>query len=505
MPINIITSLPLSCPTRNSITLFFCFFLLLFPGLNHAQQISENNAVEEADLILGVEKPFKGDLPQIRKRRLIRALVSFSKTNFFFNQGTPRGFEYELLHEYEKFVNKSQRSKYQQTKMVFIPMPFDQLIQALQEGRGDIAAAGLTITPDRGKLVKFTTPYIPNVAEVVILNNKVKGIKSLDDLSGRSIYIRAGSSYVIHLRTLNTKLIRSGRAPVNLVKADRYLVTEDILELLNAGIVSITVADQHIAEAWSQVLPNITVRPDLKINDGGRIAWAVRKENPELLSNLNAFVKKHRKGSLLGNIFFKRYFQNSKWIKNPTTEKELEKLGNLDSLFKKYADRYGFDWLAIAAQSYQESGLNNAKKSPRGAVGIMQVLPSTAADKSVNIKDIHILENNIHAGVKYLRFLRDRYFSSPDIKPESRVKFSWAAYNAGPRRINQLRSKAAERGFDPNKWFFNVEKIASEVIGRETVVYVSNINKYYVAYKLNYESDRQRKKRFESIKKAPQN
>jgi len=122
----------------------------------------------------------------------------------------------------------------------------------------------------------------------------------------------------------------------------------------------------------------------------------------------------------------------------------------------------------------------------------MQLLPSTAADASVGIPDIHLLENNIHAGTKYLAFLRDRYFSDPAIAPADRVDFAWAAYNVGPARIRRLRRHAFERGFDPNRWFDNVERVAAEELGREPVDYVANINKYYLAYKLHYESERER-------------
>ena len=286
---------------------------------------------------------------------------------------------------------------------------------------------------------------------------------------------------------------RSPRTPCILVPEEGR-AAEDILELLNAGVLNSAVADQHIAEAWSQVFSEIVLRKDLQINAGGKIAWAVRKENFKLLANLNTFIKKNKKGSLLGNILIKRYYKNAKWIKNPVSEEDQQKLQNLLQLFTKYADRYGFDWLAIAAQAYQESGLDNSKRSPDGAIGIMQVMPKTASYKSVNISDVHLLENNIHAGVKYLHFLRERYFSSSEIEPASRVNLSWAAYNAGPAKINRLRNIAKTRGFDPDKWFFNVEKIAAEVIGRETVEYVANINKYYVAYKLQEEEKQKRAK-----------
>jgi len=462
-------------------------------GVNSDQQ-GELNQYEEKKLFLRLNEPFKGDLSEIRGRRLIRVLVNYSKTNFFIDNGVARGFEYELLHQYEKFLNKSISDKYHQVKMVFIRVPFDQLLVALQDGRGDIAAAGLTITAEREKYVTFTDPYIPDVREIVVVNSKHSGIASLDDLSGQRLYVLSGSSFVTHLEALNNSFLQQGKSPIQVKESDPNLVAEDILELLNVGVLDYTVADQHIAEAWSQVLSNIVLRRDLQINSGGKIAWAVRKENPELRTHLNTFIKKNKKGSLLGNILIKRYYKNSKWIKNPVSEEEEKKLQTLVELFTKYADHYGFDWLAIAAQAYQESGLDHTKKSPNGAVGIMQVLPRTAAYKSVNINDIHILENNIHAGVKYLHFLRERYFSSPDIEPAARVNLSWAAYNAGPAKINKLRKIARERGFNPNKWFFNVEKIAAEIIGRETVEYVANINKYYVAYKLQVDEDLKRKR-----------
>ncbi len=269
-------------------------------------------------------------------------------------------------------------------------------------------------------------------------------------------------------------------------------MTEDLLEMVHAGALEATVADRHIAEAWAEVLPGIVVRGDLPIHAGGEIAWAVRRDNPELLASLNEFVRAHKRGTLLGNIFFKRYYAHSDWIKNPLVADERAKLERLIALFQKYGSEHGFDWLALAAQAYQESGLDQDKRSAAGAIGIMQLLPSTAADPAVAVSDIHLLENNIHAGAKYLAFLRDRYFDDPAIEPAARVDFAWAAYNAGPARIRKLREAAAERDLDPNRWFFHVEKIAAEEIGRETVDYVANINKYYLAYRLAYRARQDR-------------
>lgn len=468
----------------------------------HAAFSAENHAKGQQAVITYVKQPFTGDLDQMRRRQLVRVLVNYSKSNFFFELGRPRGFEYEMMKAYEKFLNKGVKKSIQKIKVVFIPMPFDGLLDALVEGKGDIAAAGLTITPSRKAKVGFTRPYLTDVAEVLVLNRRTQGINALDDLAGRQVYVRKGSSYVRHLQALGRRLANSGKPPVVAKEADASIVTEDILELVNAGVLDLTVADAHIARAWGKVLPDLVIREDLAINTGGQIAWAVRKDSPALQEHLNAFVRKHKKGTLLGNVLFERYYRNSKWIKNPLESNDLEKFVKIYNLFDKYAKQYNFSPLALAAQAYQESGLDNSKISPNGAVGIMQVLPTTASDPNIDIKNIKVLDNNIHAGAKYLDFLRSRYFSTPEMAPADRVYFSWAAYNAGPAKINRMRRLAESRGFDPDKWFFHVEKIAAARIGSEPVVYVSNINKYFVAYQLQYEMQAQRLDRKKKLERS---
>jgi len=433
----------------------------------------------EQALVERYAERFTGDLSAIRERRTLRVLVSYSKTNFFFHNGSMRGFEYELLRKYEKFLNQNVRGLYRRTKVVFVPTAFDELLDALDQGRGDVVAAGLTVTPARAARVAFTHPYIPEVREVLVLNGSVGDVQDADDLSGRSVYVVAGSSYATHLFRLNRGFANAGRPPIDVVEVDSDLATEDVLELVNAGVTDISVADEHIADAWAGVMPGIVVRHDIEIHKGGAIAWAVRKNNPGLLESLNAFVRKSRRGSLLGNVLFERYYERSEWIGNPLDKEARARLERLAGLFRKYGERYDFDWLALAAQAYQESGLDQNKKSRRGAVGIMQIRPSTAKDKHVDIQNVHELENNIHAGAKYLGFLRDRYFDDPEIPADAQIDFAWAAYNAGPAAINKARRRARRDGFDPNLW-------------SETVDYVGNVNKYYVAYKLQDAANRRR-------------
>ena len=160
-------------------------------------------------------------------------------------------------------------------------------------------------------------------------------------------------------------------------------------------------------------------------------------------------------------------------------------------LFKKYGAQYNLDYLLMAAQGYQESTLDQNVKSPVGAIGVMQVMPPTG--KQLNVGDITQVDSNIHAGVKYVRFMMDQYFANEPMDDLNKGLMTFASYNAGPGRIRQLRRETERRGLNPNVWFGNVERIASERIGRETVTYVSNIYKYYVAYKL-VTAEQQRKK-----------
>jgi membrane-bound lytic murein transglycosylase MltF len=455
---------------------FLALCLLLSPWSSYA--------VDDVADIPGYTGIFKGDLPEIRKRKIIRALITYSPTDFFFYKGGAKGIQVEFLNEYVKHLNKGVKREENRLHITYIPVTFNELIPALLAGRGDIAADFMTITPQREKLAAFVTGGVWKISELVVTNKNAKKLTSIEDLSGKSFYVLNGSSYIGHLENLNRQFKKKNLAPVKIVKADPHLLSEDILEMVNAGTVEMTIVDDYIARLWKKMFPNIRVHEDLAISTGNSVGWAIRKQNPELLKSLNAFISKVKKGTLMGNMLFKRYYQDTRWIKNPTSDQELRKLKKLITLFDKYGKKYGFDTWALVAQAYQESGLDNNKKSHRGAVGIMQILPSTAADKHVNIKNVNKLENNIHAATKYLAFLRDHYFSSPAIAPENRLAFTWAAYNAGPANVHKMRQQAGKMGLNPDVWFSNVELAASKLVGREPVRYVAHVYKYYVAYKL---------------------
>jgi membrane-bound lytic murein transglycosylase MltF len=442
---------------------------------------SDGQASRSQNPLDRINDEFTGDLPEITERRLLRVLISYSRTNYFVDFATERGFEYELLRKYEEHLNKGRKLS-QRIVVTFVPVPLEDLLSELGKGRGDIAAGGLTIAPERQRQVAFTKPYIPNVREVVVASKNAPVITGFDDLAGREIWVRGGSSYAEHLGDINILLRSGGKKPVDIRIAPGNLATEDLLELVNAGVFGLTIADEHIAKAWAGVLPKIRVHDEVAVDSGGSIAWAVRPGNSELLASLNSFLGTVKKGTLLGNVFFNRYFTDSKWISNPLSAADADHLYELIDLFQKYGDMYGFEWEALAAVGYQESRLIQSTRSRAGAIGIMQLRPSTAADKNAGVTPIDTVENNIHAGAKYLAFLRDRYFSDPDIPEGARFDFTLAACNAGPARVASLRKEASQKGFDPNLWFSNVETIAASRVGAETVTYVANINKYFLAY-----------------------
>lgn len=447
-----------------------------------ASPASAQNPDDEAAMIGALKKPWTGDFDRMVKRGFIRILTTYNPLYFAPDGIEQRGLVVDVSRSFETWLNKKYGKKSRPLSVVLSPIPRDRLFASLVEGRGDIAWANLTITPKRQKLVDFSTPTYPGVNELIITGPAAPGVKSLDDLVSAGVHIRLSSSYFEHLSALNQKRKKKGKREIPVLRADERLEDYDLLDMVNAGVIPAVIVDSHKARLWAQIFKNIKVHENLAVNTGGSIAWAMRKGGPKLMRVVNAFVKKHRKGTLAGNILIKRYLGSTKWMDNVLSDKGRERYQNTIGIIKRYSGKYDFDWLMIAAQGYQESKLDQSKRSHAGAIGIMQILPRTAADKNINIKNIHNAEQNVHAGVKYLHFLRERYFSNKAIEPLDRVLFSFAAYNAGPANITKARKKAASMGFDPNQWFNHVEVAASKSISREPVVYVRNIYKYSVAY-----------------------
>ncbi len=432
-----------------------------------------------------IENKFTGNWKAIRERRLVRFLVPYSKTFFFWDGATPRGLIYDKIMAFEKKINRDLSTRNIQIHTMIIPTQRKDLFQKLNDGYGDVVAANLTITPERSKLVDFSDPFQTNVKELLVSHKLHKTYTTIYDLSGTTISVRESSSYFSSLKKINEILADFEKEPISIGLIQDSLEDEDILELINNKIIELTIVDNSKAIFWAKILPDIFIHQEPIISKGNKIAWATRKKSPELMKALNSYIRTAKQGTLVGNMLLKKYLQNTKYIKGALDSPNVKLFEKLSPLFKKYGAKYNFDPLMLTALAYQESKLKQSARSSKGAVGIMQILPSTASFREVGIKNINKLENNIHAGSKYLRYLADTFFpESEHMDQLNRTLLTFAAYNAGPGRVRYLRKVAKRKGYDPNKWFQNVEIIAAEVIGRETVRYVSNIYKYYLTYKL---------------------
>lgn len=433
----------------------------------------------------GLNKKFTGDYSEMVKRKLIRVLVPYNRAFFFFDGAKPKGISYEIGVQFEKFINKKEKTKNIKIKVVYIPTPRAKLLDKLAGGLGDIAIGNLTITDGRREIVDFSTPFAKDVNEIVVTGSSVTTLKNPYDVSGMEIHVRKSSSYYENLMNLNEVLKTADKKPVKIVEADDHLEDSDLMEMVSVGLIPAIIVDTHKAKLWKKIFPELKLHTEAKIHTGGQIAWALRKNSPELKGVIAEFAKGNKAGTLIGNVIINRYLKNTKYITNAASGAERKKFENTIDFFKTYGDKYDFDYLMLAALAYQESTLDQSVRSAVGAVGVMQIMPATAGDKNVGITDIDKIEPNIHAGTKYLKFMEDSYFPpEAELDVLNRAFFTFASYNAGPNRVVKLRAEAEQMGLDPNVWFENVEVVAAKRIGRETVQYVSNIMKYYVAYKM---------------------
>ena len=429
-----------------------------------------------------------GDLDEAVKRRTIRALVVLNPLGFFYDEGLPRGAMYEALRAFESFINrKLKTSTTEKVEVTFLPVRLDQLEAALMTGMGDIIAYAVAVTADREGRVAFSSPIRKDVTQIVVTGIKYDTVSTLADLSGKKVFVNPLTVYRQNLERVNDALRRSGRAPILISAADSHLTEDDLVQMVNAGLIPATVTTSMRADLWSRVLHNLKPHPELRISSGGSVAWVMRKNNPQLKRLVDEFMESHAVGTSFGNTLLRRYLENTRGVKHSTSKHAMDRFRALEVSFRKYGAEYDFDYLMLAAQGYQESMLNQDVRGARGGVGIMQVVPGEAAAEPIDIPNVYDAADNIHAAAKMLRHFADAYFSDPRIDTLNRALFVLASYNAGPTRISRLREQAKDQGLDPNVWFENVELLAAKDIGQVTLIYVRNIYKYYVAYKLALE------------------
>ncbi|MCC4222408.1 lytic transglycosylase F [Vibrio campbellii] len=425
-------------------------------------------------------EPYVGDLEVLKEKKAVRILVSADLGFYYIQNGKPKGIISELIHELERHLHKNNKA----INIQVIPVARNELIPKLIAGYGDIIVANLTVTNERKELIAFSAPVRENVSEIIVTNGKHSDITTIDELSGLDIWVRESSSYHKSLTKANNYLSIKKKSLINIMFLDEIIQDYEILEMISAGFIDVTVLDQHKTGMWGNIFPDVIFHNQLTVRDNAQIAWGIRKDSPQLEQAVNKFIKQVRIGTLFGNVVNERYLENDKWLKKFLKRENVTRAKELWDIFYLYAQEYQFNHLLMMAQGFQESGLNQNVISHKGAVGIMQILPTTARDRAINISNIYEKEPNIHAGLKYMHYLRKYFFNDEAISESDIIYFCLAAYNAGPGNIRKMRRIAEEKGYDPNVWFDNVEVVTRQYIGMEPIRYVTNINRYFIAYKL---------------------
>jgi membrane-bound lytic murein transglycosylase MltF len=434
-------------------------------------------------------EPWKGDFDAMLERRKIRVYIPYSRSLYFIDKGRERGITAELVRELEHWVNDkyAKRLGKRPVTVVIFACTRDRLLSDLNEGLADIAVGNLTVTDERLKFVDFVAPdeNIVNT-EILVTGPASPAIASLAELSGKRVHVRKSSSYYASLSALNDSFKKAGKPPAQLTLVPDALEDEDMLEMLNAGLLEAMVVDDWKATMWAQVLSNLDLHEDIRLREPTKRGIAIRKNSPQLAAELNEFYADWAKKEGVIPYLHKQYMKRIKALNSASAAEDQKRFRALFAYFQKYAQLYNFDPLMLAAQGYQESTLDQKKQSRVGAIGVMQVMPATG--KSLQVGDVRVTESNIHAGAKYMDQLMTKYFRDAKFDEQNRTLFAFASYNAGPGNISKMRKEAEQRGLDPNIWFNNVEAVTAEKIGIETTTYVRNIFKYYVSYKLATEA-----------------
>jgi len=427
----------------------------------------------------------KVDFDAMLERRAIKFYLPYSRSLYFIDKGRERGISADVMREFERWVNKKyakQLGKRPFTVFAVVATR-DKLLADLQGGYADVAVGNIKVLDELMNEVDFVgLDQNITTTEILVTGPASPTIASIDDLSGKTVHLREVSSQNLSLKALNERFRKEGRPEAKAVFVPNALEDEDLLEMLNAGLLQAIITDDWRAKMWAPVLHKVTVREDIQLRPKTKMGWAIRKNSPKLAAELNEFHAYYAKTHGGIPALQRQYMSRIKALKNATATEDHKRYLQLIEIFDKYGKQYNFEPMMLAAQGYQESTLNQDAKSPVGAIGVMQVMPATGAELKVG--DIHKAEPNIHAGAKYMDQLMIRYFQDAKFDEQNRTLFAFASYNAGPGNISRMRKEAAKRGLDPDQWFNNVEIVTAERIGIETTTYVRNIFKYYVAYKL---------------------
>jgi membrane-bound lytic murein transglycosylase MltF len=426
--------------------------------------------------------PQTRDLDAIRDQKVLRVLVNQSRNSSGGVKGEEIGVEYHRLQAFEDYLNDQMRGG---PKLAFkiIPKAKNQLLIALQRGEGDLVAPGELLDTTGSTGVHASRPIVPDVPLMLVGVRGQRGLRHLEQLSGRTLSLPTGSAADEAVHALNRRLALRRLPPAKIEWVDPSLAVEDVLEMVQAGIYSLTLVEQPIAERWAHVMPRLRLDRSLTLKTQGDISWFTRDDARQLSDSVDRFLADYKPAGGR-DLAFERAYKHMYRVNNPLVSGNARKLEALRPVLQRHADAQGIDWLDLAALAFKESKLDPGAKGSGGATGLLQVTPSAA--RRVGVANIRDTDKNVQAAARYMAMIQRKFFASSRVNERERVAFVLAAYNLGPERVQRMRKEARKRGLNPNQWFFQTERIAMEQGGANVVTFVNSVNKYYLAF------DRQR-------------
>lgn len=417
---------------------------------------------------------------QSLNRNEIRIAVPYDPTIYVDAKGKPTGISVPVAKYFGMWLSENYKHKISVTLVPTLP---GKLIDALDSGAADIALGYLGQYQDRlGSPKYLSTTHAEHQKQVLVSAHNSPLISSVDDLSGKLVCLGRQVRSTA-LMTLNERLAQEGRAPAIIYKDQVGLDDEAMLQMVNEGLVPYVMGTEFRVDLWKPYLTNIKVYENIRYDIGGNIGWAIRSSDKRLGQDINSFSSSELNTEAL-LMFDQDAFKTQKsGLKDPKGKEEWARFVSMRPIFEKYGNQYHLNPLLLASFGFQETMLNQALISPGGAIGVMQL--NAATGDAMNVGNIHELDSNIHAGAKYLNDLVSDNFKEDGLDNSNRTLFAIASYNLGPKNIEKARNEAARRGFDPNKWFLNVEMTTAALFGMVPMNYVRNVYKYFVVYQLS--------------------
>jgi membrane-bound lytic murein transglycosylase MltF len=428
---------------------------------------------------------WSGSYSEMIERGEIRVAAPYDRTIYVSDKGVQRGLALEVSKGLAKWINAKYvgQMKGKPISIKLVPVIAPDLLNSLTSGRADITIGDIGLYEP----IPNSQDFIVNHAsrdgqEVLVTGPSSPPLLKIADLSGQTVYGSRNTNFQKTFSSLNKELKRDGKLPINLASPLGDLDDEDLLEMLNSGLISyVTVGDWKF-RLWQSIYKNITMHAGLSVQDSGWVGWAVRSTNRDLNDDLKDFYASDDFVKSLTAFRQEEYKQHLKGLKDPIDKTVWTRFESMRPLFNRFGAQYKLNPLVLAALGFQETLLNQSAVSSVGAIGVMQLMPATGM--SLGVGDIHLLEPNIHGGADYMNQLISKYFPDAQFEGNNRSLFAVASYNIGPNNVAKARNRAKELGFDPNRWFGNVEFIATEHMGYEPMIYVRNVYKYYISYRL---------------------